>query len=285
MYWVVLRYGVKDWAVMLLRSVAFEYIGLCRIKAEIWNELFNPSVLGRDLFPNEDESTPKPSIIMPDDKLMKTITGMLGQDVFDLVQTGGPFGKDAQFFSTYAHPGKRVLLEQETFFDALRRRKALWDDTYPWTECLAQMFDAAQEEIFSQWEELGNDAKRVEAQFIKLSPFQRIAHKHLVSLRSGDVANQSTGSSRWLCLLRELDDAHVSLDSELQGKARAVLMTLRKKGSRIETWEACYDSKAGVILDDGKRYGLRREVTHAIHNAAKKTAYHLGKIWNLKRPS
>jgi hypothetical protein len=147
------------------------------------------------------------------------------------------------------------------------------------------MFDAAQEEIFSQWEELGNDAKRVEAQFIKLSPFQRIAHKHLVSLRSGDVANQSTGSSRWLSLLRELDDAHVSLDSELQGKARAVLMTLRKKGSRIETWEACYDSKAGVILDDGKRYGLRREVTHAIHNAAKKTAYHLGKIWNLKRPS
>jgi hypothetical protein len=56
-------------------------------------------------------------------------------------------------------------------------------------------------------------------------------------------------------------------------------MALRQKGRKIATWEQCYDPKARVTLDDGKSYGLKREVTHAIHNAAKVAAYHLGKIW------
>jgi hypothetical protein len=60
-------------------------------------------------------------------------------------------------------------------------------------------------------------------------------------------------------------------------------MALRRKGSKIATWEECYDTEASVILDNGKRYRLRREVTHAIHNAAKLAAYHLGKIWNQAR--
>lgn len=147
------------------------------------------------------------------------------------------------------------------------------------------MFDAAQEEIISQWEVLGKDARQVEAQFIKLSPLQKIAYKHLVSLRSGDVADQTTGSNRWLPLLRELDAGGISLDDELQGKAREVLMTLRRKGSKIATWEECYNSKARAFFEDGIRYGLRREVTHAIHNSAKAAAYHLGKIWGQKHPS
>ena len=62
-------------------------------------------------------------------------------------------------------------------------------------------------------------------------------------------------------------------------------MTLRRQGSKIATWEECYNSKATVILDDGKRYGLRREVTHSIHNAVKKAVYHLGKIWRQKSQS
>jgi hypothetical protein len=186
-------------------------------------------------------------------------------------------------------PKPTFVLGQETFLDAVRRRarirQALWDNGYPWTEGLARMFDAAQEEISSQWEALGKDARQAEAQFIKLSPLQKIAYKHLVSLRSGDVADQTTGSNRWLPLLRELDAEGISLDNELHGKAREVLMALRRHGSKIATWEECYNPKAGVTLDDGKRYGLRREVTHAIHNAAKLAAYHLGKIWNQKRLS
>jgi hypothetical protein len=83
-------------------------------------------------------------------------------------------------------------------------------------------------------------------------------------------------------LLRELDARGISLDRDLQGQAREVLMALRKQGSKIATWEECYNSKAGVILGDGKRHGLRREVTHAIHNAAKSADYGLGKIWKQK---
>jgi hypothetical protein len=90
----------------------------------------------------------------------------------------------------------------------------------------------------------------------------------------------TTSSSHWLPFLRELDVAGISIDRELQGKAREVLMALRRKGSKIKTWEECYDVKASVTLDDGKRYRLRREVTRAIHNAAKLAAYRLGKIWN-----
>jgi hypothetical protein len=285
MYWVVLRCGVMDWAVILLRSAAFKYIGHCHLKTEIWDRLFN--VLGpfSHWFPNEGESTPIPSIVKSDEGLIRTIKALLPQGVFDLVRTGGPFGRDAQYDLAMGVPEPTFVLGQETFLDAVRRRQALWDNGYPWTEGLARMFDAAQEEISSQWEALGKDARQAEAQFIKLSPLQKIAYKHLVSIRSGDVASQTTGSNRWLPLLRELDAEGISLDNELHGKAREVVMALRRHGSKIATWEECYNPKAGVTLEDGKRYGLRREVTHAIHNAAKLAAYHLGKIWNQKRLS
>jgi hypothetical protein len=61
--------------------------------------------------------------------------------------------------------------------------------------------------------------------------------------------------------------------------------SLSRQGSKIATWEECYNPKAGVTLENGKRYGLRREVTHLIHNAAKKAVYHLGKIWRQKGQS
>ena len=282
MYWVALRYGVKDWAVMLLRTTAFEYIRHCKLKAELWDGLFKFAGPLKIFLPDQGEGTPTPSIVKSDDALIRAFNVLLRPEVFDQVLTGGPFGRDAQLHVARAFPGQGFVYGQETFPDAVRRRQALWDDGYPWTEGLAQMFDAAQEEIFSQWDALGGDARRAEAQFIRLSPLQKIAHKHLVSIQSGDVADQTTGSNRWLSLLRELDAEGISLDRELQGKAREVLMALRRQGSKIATWEECYNPKAGVTLENGKHYGLRREVTHLIHNAAKKAVYHLGKIWRQK---
>jgi hypothetical protein len=205
MYWVVLRYGVKDWAVMLLRNVAFEYIGRCNLKTEIWNELFNPSAPFNHLFPNALQYRSQPLIVRADDNLMETINAHLTREVFDQVMTGGPFGKDAQIHVAMSYPGPTFLLGKETFEDAVRRRQALWDKGYPWSEGLAKMFDAAQEELFFQLNVIGEDARRAEARFIKLSPLQQVAHKHLVSVRSGDVVDQNTGSDRWLPLLRELD--------------------------------------------------------------------------------
>ena len=91
------------------------------------------------------------------------------------------------------------------------------------------------------------------------------------------------GEGRWLALLRELDESGVRPENELQGNARAVLMAVRKKGHAAQTWVECYQSHATVVLVDGeKRYRLKREITHAIHNAAKAAAYQLAKIWAAK---
>ena len=76
----------------------------------------------------------------------------------------------------------------------IRRRQALWDDGYPLDRGLgAGMFDAAQEELFFEQDALGADGRRAEARFIKLNPLQQVAYKHLVSLRSGDVAEPDYG--------------------------------------------------------------------------------------------
>ena len=40
MYWVVARFGVMDWAIMILRRAVFEYVGHCRLKTELWESLY-----------------------------------------------------------------------------------------------------------------------------------------------------------------------------------------------------------------------------------------------------
>jgi hypothetical protein len=59
-------------------------------------------------------------------------------------------------------------------------------------------------------------------------------------------------------------------------------MAVRKKGQAASTWAECYPSKSSVILDSGKRYTLKREITHAIHNAARLAANQLAKVWRSK---
>jgi hypothetical protein len=280
MYWVVFRYGVKDWAVMILRSAAFSYIGDSRISTEHWNSLFDFSGPFNDLLRSTQKMHTPDLFVHPDQKLSKTIKNLLPQAVFDEVRTGGPFGRDAQIRFAASFPGKAVLLGEETLPDAIDRRLRLWDGYHPWTEGLARMFDAAQGEILSQYDALGSDARRAEADFLNLSRLHQIAYKHLMTLRSGAVAKETMARDRWLPLLRELDSTAILLDRELQGNARETLMHLRKKGVQIRTWEECYASTAMVVIGNQKARTLRREVTHFIHNAAKKAAYQLGKIWN-----
>ena len=68
-------------------------------------------------------------------------------------------------------------------------------------------------------------------------------------------------------------------DATLEGVARETLMAARRKGLKPRTWQECYASRARVTLEDGKVRTLRREVTHSIHNVAKKVDYQLGKVW------
>jgi hypothetical protein len=117
---------------------------------------------------------------------------------------------------------------------------------------------------------------------VKLPQFHRIAHEYLVTSAPAEIAEDTTPSDRWLPVLIELDQARVTPEDTLQGIARETLMAARRKGLKVTTWQECYASTGRVSLEDGKVRTLRREVTHAIHNAAKKAAYQLGKVWTRK---
>ena len=86
-----------------------------------------------------------------------------------------------------------------------------------------------------------------------------------------------------MALFRQLDEAQIPLANALSGRARKVLMAMKKKGITINTWVDCYTTKATVILEDGKKYSLRREVTHAMQNAADAASRHLAKVWGADR--
>jgi hypothetical protein len=119
---------------------------------------------------------------------------------------------------------------------------------------------------------------------VQLPQFHRIAHKYLVTSASAEIAEEATPSDRWLPLLIELDRARIAPEETLEGIARETLMTSRRKGLKVTTWQECYASTGRVSLEDGKVRTLRREVTHAIHNAAKKATYQLSKVWTLNTP-
>jgi hypothetical protein len=283
MYWVVVRFGVKDWAIMVLRGAVFNYIAACRVKTAQWQELFDcySSYDPIGLFPEHEPMEAEPLIVEPGEKLIKDIAGILPESSFDLVSTGGPFGRDNQIFKTGSFPGKAFLLLQETFEDAVDRRLAHWDAAQPWIEGLATFFDITQDEVFSQFDALHDDAKEAESQFVRLPQFHRIAYSYLVT--SAPTKFSGDASGRWLPLLIELDRACITPEQTLQGIARETLMTSHRKGVKATTWQECYASTGRVLLEDGKVRTLRREVTHAIHNAARKADYQLGKVWSPKK--
>jgi len=278
MYWVVVRFGVRDWAVMALRDAIFDYIGHCRIRREHWKALFEEEAPFQVSSGRADVAKPSP-IIQADASLRHTISCFLGEEAFDIVVEGGYFGREYQSVLTQVTPGLAVLMGRSTVLEAIKQRQTLWDDCYPWTEGLAMLFDAAQEELFAQYDSLADDGRRAESRFLQLSAFQRIAYKHLHGMKAGETRSRNLGETRWLALLAELDHQGVLVDLELKGTVKKVLMAVRKKGVMIDTWTQCYRSPAVVTLETGKRYRLKREVNHAIHNAAKSASYQLRKVW------
>ncbi len=151
MYWVVLRYGVKDWAVMLLRSAVITYIVESHISTDHWNALFKFEGPFNYLFRGSDSLTASSQFVQSDESLTETISALLPQDVFDEILIGGPLGRDSQSRFAHTFPGKDFLLGVEKLPDVIRKRLEIWDAGYPWTEGLARLFDTAQEEIFYQY--------------------------------------------------------------------------------------------------------------------------------------
>ena len=194
MYWVVIRHGVKDWAIMALRSAAVEYITAAQVDTAKWKELFDFSAPYNDVF-----SFGKASVVRPDlsEILTKTVAALLPQTGFDQIIDGGPFGREYQIYLANSFPGRAFLEGRETFHAVIKRRQRSWDDAKPWTEGLATLFEVTQQEIFAQFNALGEEAKEAELRYVHLSDFQRIAYTHLMSFARGEVVTEATAKNRW----------------------------------------------------------------------------------------
>jgi len=250
MYWVVARYGVKDWAVMVLRSAALDYVAASMIDRAQWEQLFDLSGPFNGLFAQPEPDTASP-IIEPDENLIKTIKALLPEGVFDQILNGGPFGRDYQVHLAQSFPGRAFMLNQETLPQVIDRRVASWVAAQPWAEGLARLFDATQEEIFFPNAALGDDGRQAEAKFVDLPEFHRIAYKHLMTLAPGSIAAEVGAKDRWPALLGELDQVGIIPDQTLEGVARETLMALRRKNVKIANWQECYASTVKVSLEDG----------------------------------
>ena len=103
-----------------------------------------------------------------------------------------------------------------------------------------------------------------------------------MSFARSEVVTEETAKDRWPKLLSALDEAGILPDAALEGLARDITLVARRKGAQVNTWQECYSSTARLTLEDGRPRTLRHEVTHAIHNAAKKASYQLGKVWGVR---
>jgi len=274
MYWVVFRLAVIPYAVRILRETASAYAIISDVSSNSWQTLYCYSA-GVCIPLSIEPIHTKPPEISREELVRDAIASLVHEDKFKAVRTGGPFGKDGQVLL-----GRQMPRFGMTMTDTIKLREELWDLCRPWTEGLATLFDATQEEIFSQDAALPRDGRQAAERFVSLSEFERISYTHLVDMRRNG-ASRSFGKTIWVALFRELDKRKVALDDALLGKAKLVLATARQKGYPLQTWEECCTSAVFVSLVDGKRYSLRREMTHALHNAAKKASHHLGKVWNV----
>src|SRR5262249_12070846 len=243
---------------------ASAYIIYSRVAELDWQAMYGYSPAAIIQVPPELKEFTKPS-----PSIQETITALINEESFQQISRGGPFGKDGQIRLARSRPATTFRMEDMSLLDTIKMRQTLWEKNYPWTEGLARLFDATQEELLYQNEVLSRDGRRAEAQFVSLSAFEKIAHKHLIDIRQKDVRSRNLGHGAWLELLRGLDAQKIPLDGQLRNKAKNVLDEVRRNGHKVHLWEDCYSAKLRASLDDGKIYNLRREVTHAIHNAAR----------------
>jgi len=261
--------------------MATNYVIHGHIERNHWEQLFGYSnELGGPFAVRFLRTTPASSL--SEDAWQKsvrdTITGLISEETFQHVLTGGPFGKEGQVYLARQRPTAGFLIGETTLLDTIPKRQQLWEDCRPWTTGLATLFDATQEELFLQGRSLSQDGRLAEASFTSLRKVEKIAFQHLVSVdRSRE--SRTFGDQIWRRLLLALDEENISLDYELHGRSLDVLRAVRKKGHQVDKWIQCYNTKLSASVASGKRHNLKREVTHFLHNAAKKAAYQREKVW------
>jgi len=258
---LIFRLAIERRSVHFLRTVMVDYLMCTQVDMGLWRKLFG-------FVEAVDLSVGGPAAdIRARREISSAIQSLLYPEVFsESVVAGGPFGR-----RSFA-----LQLGLESSPDRIAERLAVWDNCKLWTEGLSKFFDCTQAELFSQNDLLPSDSLPEEPVLVNLSRLEVIAYEHLVHLRRGEIGRNLT-SERWLALLQDLDSAGLRLDAELHGKAQDVLAAVRRKGLKISSWVETYTLKATVSMEDGKHYTLKREVTHTLHNAAKRAKYQIDK--------
>jgi hypothetical protein len=278
MYWVVFKLGLVLYAVRLLREAAVDYIICTEVPFEQWEILYGNSFApaispdGQVMMADPNAKTPTP------ESLRQNIQGLVREETLHHVLVGGPFGRDGQLYLTRQNPGFHFWGPSVPFFQIVEKRQALWKKCFPWTKGLSQLFDSIQEELDYQYSLLATETKRVATERVKLSVFETVAYEHLHDMRRAAIG-RNLPQAEWLKLFEVLDKSRVDLEATLTDMPKRVLQAVRRKGKQISTWEGCFHIKGRVELQDGRTYSLRREVMHAVHNAAKKAEYKLGTVF------
>ena len=229
MYWAVVRFGIKDWAVKRLRSAAIQYIVASRIVHADWIELYGFELT---MFLRADEEKVRTERRLPYLDAVaadRAIQSIVRAEVFDKITVGGPFGQDGQYEFARMYLGIAISQKKENYPQSVERRLARWEACHPWTEGLARLFDSAQEEVVRQFGSLSIDGHNAESVMLELSIFERIAYKHLVSLKNRAPMMASPAGDAWPLLVTELDKQQVPLEENLDPKAMATLSRMRKK--------------------------------------------------------
>jgi hypothetical protein len=279
-HWEVYRFGITAFARSALRHAVVEYLADTGVPVSRWEVLFNPgldfSLPGQ---PALDSAAP----VQAGPALYACVEALLPEDEFDRIVRGGPFGRARQREPAQIEP-RHPAFTGMSLEQMVEQRQRWWDEYQPWTESLARLFDAVQEELLFERSHLSPAAQRAEAEFLKLSRLQQIAYKHLRKARHQEKSGTHLGEERWLALMRELDSSGLCLEDELNGQARKVLASVRKKGVKVTTWEEAYRSKAITSLEDDKAHTINRAVMRTLYNAAAKAARRLESALGQKTP-
>jgi len=129
---------------------------------------------------------------------------MVQLEALDATEVGGVFGRDQQFRQLEQSPGTEISPE------ALDSQLQCWDAARPWSEGLATLFDATQEEVVNQFSSLGNDGRKAQKALLTLSMVEEIAQKYLSPVNR--IGNDQPDVHVWLRLTQELDNEFVLVE-------------------------------------------------------------------------
>ena len=245
---MVWQFGVRYRAVTLLQTAAITYVQHSSIPQKNWHQLFRKNPQFQYVVPATATAQMAERLYsvkmqdLGDDRLMTSETAtlairrMVQLEAPDATEVGGMFGRDLQFRQLEQSPGIEISPE------ALDGQLQCWDAARPWSEGLAILFDATQEEVVNQFSSLGNDGRKAQKALLTLSMVEQIAQIYLSPVNR--IGSDQPDVHVWLRLTQELDRTATTPASAFTGIAKRVLSNVRQKGLDIVTWTVRYKCTA-----------------------------------------